>query len=105
MGANESMPYWARSARIRTTRRRAIAGGAALLGGATLAATVGCSSGSAGEEKNVSSLLYRPVDTSSKAVKGGNLPLSVPRSPNTLDIHKAAGPYTAMQLYSRLVKF
>src|SRR6266540_3977397 len=68
-----SQGYWASTVTQRLSRRRAlVASGGAALGAAFLAACGGDDNGSAkqGGEK-ASGLLFKPVDTSKQAAKGG----------------------------------
>src|SRR5512143_184510 len=66
--------YWNQVTRARTTRRRLLAGTAAAgAGAAFLAACGGGSSDKAtkDEDSNKSSLVFKPVDTTKQAKRGG----------------------------------
>jgi hypothetical protein len=73
-----AMNYWQRRLSEGLSRRRLLRG-AAILGGATAAAgLIGCGSGSSssGDKTSGSDLLYKPVDSQSRAVKGGIVSVS-----------------------------
>jgi peptide/nickel transport system substrate-binding protein len=65
--------YWDRLTQSRTDRRRLLAGSAAFAGGAALLAACGGGSNSGGPapKEAVSSLVFKPVDTTKQARRGG----------------------------------
>src|SRR5687767_9597768 len=99
--------YWGRIVDRRVRRRRALMGvGAGALGSALLAACGGdggsSGSTSSGDDEGT---VTKPVDSSSKAVKGGVLSL-VGGEPNSFDFTAGSGaPNYGVHAYSRLVKY
>ena len=96
--------YWHRTLASRTTRRRALvaAGG---LGVAASLSLIGCGSdGDSDGGESASNLLYKPVDTTSKATKGGVL--ARVGSERGFDVTRSAAENgNASPTYSRLVKY
>ncbi|HEX5141330.1 MAG TPA: ABC transporter substrate-binding protein, partial [Dehalococcoidia bacterium] len=106
MLANDS--YWTKVLNVRIRRRRAIfAGSAAVVGSAFLAACGGSDSSDSTGSGNGrdGGLVSEPVDTTSKAVKGGVLTLEG-GEPNSFDFTAGSGaPNYGVHAYSRLVKY
>ena len=100
--------YWTKALNGRIRRRRAlIGGGAAVVGSALLAACGGSDSSDSTGSGNGSDngLVSKPVDTTSKAVKGGVLTLEG-GEPNSFDFTAGSGaPNYGVHAYSRLVKY
>jgi ABC-type transport system substrate-binding protein len=100
--------YWVRTGGGRFTRRRLLGTSAGLaLAGATLG-LAGCGNSNSGGEpkKTGSTLLYTPVDTSAKAIKGGVFPVSQANDVGSFDASSNASDATQSLLgYSRLLKY
>jgi ABC-type transport system substrate-binding protein len=105
MAGNDS--YWTAVAQSRLTRRRALQA----TGAGVLAAGIGaCGGGSDDSSKKgggSASLVAKPVDTSSKAVKGGVFQGQLPQDPNVFDVitGTAADVNHPARAYSRIIKY
>lgn len=105
MAGNDS--YWAAVTQSRLTRRRAVAATGAGILAAGLAACGGGSSSSGGAGSGPESLVAKPVDTSSKAVKGGVFQGVLPQDPNVFDVitGTSADVNHPARAYSRIIKY
>src|SRR5713226_7475047 len=97
--------YWEKLVRARLARRRMLIAGGASAAGALALATVGCGSGSGGSKPAANALLYSPVDTSSKASKGGTYVISQQADIAAFNSGNGGDSANAMNTYSRLVKY
>src|SRR4051812_16259128 len=83
--------YWTTFNENRVGRRRVLQAGAGLGLSASVLALLGCSSNSKSgdsqsKSKDATSLAVKPVDTSSKAVKGGIYQASINADPTAFDV-------------------
>src|SRR5689334_9668086 len=102
--------YWSTITNARLSRRRALfATGGIAAGAAFLAACGGSdsSSSSGNAKKEPSSLAAKPVDTTSKAVKGGVYTASINADPSVFDVIGGGAPDVPhpARVYSRIVKY
>jgi len=100
--------YWDGVLRARISRRRALLGSTGLGLGLVSASLLGCGddddSGSTGSSSS-SGLVSTPVDTTSKAVKGGVITSSMARDHDSFDMDSSLSGHQRNKLaYSRLVK-
>ena len=98
--------YWSRLLDGRISRRRALAAtGAIAAGAAFLAACGGSDSGSSGgggTQKDVSSLIVKPVDETKNVKRGGTYKTRGTFEPITLDPHQFPNNFYVYQTYSNL---
>jgi len=99
--------YWSAVASKRLDRRRAILRGAQLTAVLGLASVVGCGGSGKEETKNVTSLISKPVDTTSSAKKGGVFQWFGATDPQNFDTSSGfnGDVQHASHSYSRLVKY
>jgi len=96
--------YWQEIIHSRSTRRRMLQGSGAIGLGAAALGLIGCGGGDSGGKSDASSLLYKPIDTTSKATKGGVL--ARVGSERGYDVLRSAAENgNASPSYSRLVKY
>ncbi len=101
--------YWAQRIHSRISRRRALAGAAALGGGIAALSLVGCGGSNNAKEARGSGLLSQPEDTTAKAQQGGALRGFVGVEAVSFDVIADATSSVYGQIspyaYLRLVKF
>ena len=96
--------YWTRIAKRRMTRRGVLRAGAAGGAGGLALSLIGCGGGG-DDDKEASSLVFEPVDTSSKAVRGGILPIHNRSDIAAFDTTGSQETDQAGHAYSRVVKY
>jgi len=79
--------YWNKRLEQRITRRRALAGAGAAAAGAALLAACG-GDGDGGGESVSSGALYKPVDTTESAKRGGAWRANISSDPTNFDVHR-----------------
>src|SRR6187200_456558 len=99
--------YWTAIANRRLGRRRALVRGAQLATALGVAGVVGCGGSDKDETKNVTSLIFKPVDTTSTAKKGGVFQWFGATDPQNFDTSSGfnGDVQHASHAYSRLVKY
>jgi len=99
--------YWNMITQSRLTRRRLLRTGAAFGVGAGALSFVGCGGGDSGESKDASSLAVKPVDTTSKAVRGGMHQVAINADPAEFDVIRGGAPDVPhpARVYSRIIKY
>ena len=100
--------YWSTYRQMSISRRRALAATGAAGVGAVLLAACGGSGGGAGTAGSTSgsSLVFQPVDTSTRATRGGSLKTYWPADITNYDVHNTqnAGQGIPQLAYSRFVQ-
>jgi ABC-type transport system substrate-binding protein len=99
--------YWTRTLQRRLSRRRALIGSASAGAGAFAIALTGCGGGDGDSDGGESDLVYKPADSSSKAVRGGVMQLYMGTGTETFD--QVTGNFAVQahtdHAYSRLIKY
>src|SRR5438045_3294006 len=95
--------YWIGSLRRPITRRRALATGGSASVAAALLAACGGGKSSGGEKQTGSGLIFRPVDTTKQAKKGGTYKAATGEETTTWDPTQS-GAQLRTELFSTLLR-